>query len=224
MVAMRKHMHETDYSRLYLQRPAVILGLRLRTYSLAHELWLTARDNPLLRAHDTAADYSAALLEAAVICHHDAAGLRKMDRDLWIRWKLRLLNRRARKLTAQALALELGKFMAWRARGSTFPPLEEIPNHSRQPSPPSGAPFILRLEQFLIIRYRLTKDQALNHSFGLAQWHFAAWSESQGSLRIRNHIDEFTDRLTTEVDRRVAQGEDFQKAFVAVRAELEAAK
>lgn len=50
----------------------------------------------------------------------------------------------------------------------------------------AGAPLLARVVQFLVGRLGRTEEEALDYPLGLAYWHFAAYQEAQGNLKILN--------------------------------------
>lgn len=181
-------MHEREYSEAVVPRHTTVLLLSLRPYSIAHEIWLTARGNPLAAGELdglSLEQMQAALVEAVMICAQTHAEILAMDRDRLLTLKIRVWQWRIRKLLKYKLALELGKFLAYRGRGLDGPPLEEMPLSCR-PGRPAGAPFVLRLKQFLVMRLGLKEAEALDYPLCRAQWEWAAWGESEELAWIRN--------------------------------------
>ena len=170
--------------------------MRLRPYSLGHELWLIREQNPL--ALEVGGDVTAkALLEAALICSQSHAECERMSRDWFLPLKLKLWTRRIQKGRFNYFD-ELESFRIHQASCSVS---FKCSRPSRPtPSRAMGTPFVLRLNQFLIEILRLTEAQAWDYPFGLAQMRFQAHHEEQGALEVENPHDASFDEYCRQQD------------------------
>ena len=176
-------MHEPALARAALPAPTVCLGMLLRPYSLGHELWLIRESNAALRGAVEG------LPAAVLICSQTWTELESMRRDWLLPLKLALWKRRTRRADLQK---ELCKFATYRTEGLLEFPLSEVSRPDCGTQRLSGAPFILRLQQWLMLHLRLTEAQAWDYPAGLATMRWATHYEAEGSLQIRNaHEIEF---------------------------------
>jgi len=187
-------MHEAALARAAQPATVVVLGTRLRPYSLGHELLLNARDLDLSCFED--------LETAVLICCH--SWQEYSAPDFWAGLKARLWKWRTshwRLSTArQQVRSEGKKFIAYRQEGSSEFPLSDLimPGRNCTGSRWPGAPFILRLHRFLMERVGKTEEQSWDYLFGLAKMHWAAFYEAEGSLNIYNSHDAEFDRYYDE--------------------------
>lgn len=190
-------MHEAALARAAQPATAVVLGTRLRVYSLGHELLLSSRpDLDLSRYEDlehivliccqTWAEYSSPEFWAGL----------KARLWRWRTWQWRLPVMRER------IQEEARKFIAYRTEGSLEFPLSEIARAGRNLTGVRwpGAPFFLRLHHFLTAHLGKSESQAWDYPFGLAKMHWAAFYEGEGSLDIYNAHDAEFDRFCAEED------------------------
>jgi hypothetical protein len=170
------------------------MGLLLRPYSLGHDLRLTRQGNPLANS-DTGTLLD--LRDAALICHQGWRECERMPWDPLIRFKLWLWRRRARKCS---FALDLATFTQYRAAGSLEFPPSGVARPSADPSDAriAGCPFILRLQQFLMIHLRLTEEQAWDYPLGLAKCRWGCYWEENGDWNIYNEGEAALDKYVLE--------------------------
>lgn len=206
-------MHDEAFANAFMPRRARVLQIPLRHYSLAHEIWLISRNNPILSRGGNIRRED--IIQAVLICAHTHAQLLKLDTDIFLGWKIRIWRRRLR---AEDFALALAAFEEYRAAGSTEPPTLEVAGEKGHPP---GAPFVLQLLQFLMQRMHLSETAALDYPFGLAKWHYCAHWESEQSLRIKNASDFSCERIFRRSDELVAGGMDINQAFRIAREEEE---
>jgi len=171
-------MHEPALARAAMPAPTVCLGMLLRPYSLGHELWLLRENCAALRG---AAE---GLSTAVLICCQSWDQLATMRGDRLLSLKLWLWRRRARKLDA---TVELAKFLSYRNAGFDEFPLSQVirPTGSDARRLP-GAPFILRLQQWLMQDLGLGESAAWDYPVGLAKMRWATHWEEQGGLNVQN--------------------------------------
>jgi hypothetical protein len=168
-------MHEAAFSQAALPATVRVYGLTLRPYSLAHELWIT-REQVKINSPE-------GLLTAVLFCSQSYDQIEAMNRDWILSFKLRLWKWRVRGFDFQE---QLAAFMEYQSRGSLeFP--DEPPD--RKSGRPPGAPFLLRLHQWLILHFGKSEAQAWDYPFGLAKMRYAAWLESEGALHVKNEND-----------------------------------
>lgn len=157
----------------------------LHPYSLGHELWLIRESNSVLRG--TLEGLPAAVL----ICCQTWEQLHSMRGDHLLSLKLWLWKRRTRKLDPSA---ELKKFLAYRDEGLLEFQISQMTRPDRGPSPRlPGAPFVLRLQQWLMTHLRKTEAKAWDYPAGLAKMRWAAHWEQEGGLDIYNANEEQED-------------------------------
>jgi hypothetical protein len=167
--------HEPLLRRAAMPAPTRVLGLPLRPYSIGHELLLTSEDRP-------AQTQLQALAAAVLICSNTFEENRRMPSDLLLTLKIKLWNRRIRKMD---LARELLAFAAYRNEGSLEFPLSEFDSSGSSGHAP-GSPLILQLQQFMMLNFRLSENEAWDYPFGLAKQRWCAFYEREGGLRIKN--------------------------------------
>ncbi len=196
-------MHDAAFATAAWPAPTRILGLRLRAYSLGHELLLTRLRNPLAQekaevrgqrseisglssfASSLAIEYRH-LLQAVLVCHHSFEGYERFTQDWLAGLKVRVWTWRMRRTgLARGPGLDLAgiEFLNYRRAGSTWAPGD--PPEGQRGRPP-GSPFLLRLHSFLMSELRLSELEAWNYPLGLAQWRWCAFWESQGAFEVWN--------------------------------------
>ena len=190
-------MHDAALSRAALPDPTVILGLALRPYSIGHELFLIRERcwyQAALRPQD--------LMKAALICCQTWDETRRMTTDWLLGPKLSVWHWRIRKLLREPyLTRELAAFAAYREDGSLEFPLSGItrPNSGPVKTPP-GAPFLLRLQQFLMIKLGLAEAEAWDYPLGLAKMRWMSYWEEEGGIEIYNSFDADHDKFVAEME------------------------
>lgn len=212
-------MHEAALARAALPAPSVILGLPLRPYSLGHELWLIRRDNPFVTP---GVDHTPARTrEAVMICANDWDSLQKFNRSWLALIALKVWRWRTRDAD---FALATADFANYRAAGC----LDFRYNKptAGKAARRAGAPFILRLHQWIMEHHRLTYSRAWDFPMGMATMCWAAHCEREGTLEVFNEVDEASETFVREndalLDALVAQGMDPAKAWEEIGKRLEA--
>lgn len=193
-------MHEAAFARAALPAPCQVLGMMLRRYSLGHELWL--QRGGFFEADTTHSN--AALLNAVLICCQGWEQTRAMDADRLLRFKLFVWQHRLRRVDWEH---ESKAFESYREQGSIEFPLSDIVRSGSGPAArPPGAPFLLRLHQFLTIRLHQGEVEAWDYPLGLAKMQWAAYWEEEGGLQIYNFQDAEHDAFvaTCEAEERAA--------------------
>ena len=168
---------DAAFARAAVPAPTKVLNLPLRPYAVGHALWLEALGNPL--AGECEGATAAQIVEAVWICAHGWRELAEQHRRWLTLVKVWVWRRRCR---GARLARALGEFQAYRRAGSSVPAVEGMGSGGRV----AGAPLLARVVQFLVGRLGRTEEEALDYPLGLAYWHFAAYQEAQGNLKILN--------------------------------------
>jgi hypothetical protein len=194
-------MHEPLLARAALPAPTIVLGLTLRPYSIGHELYLQREvSNQPGKAEE-------GLIRAALICCQTWNECRAMGSDFFILLKLAIWRRR-RKIRASKFDFEkeLATFARYRLEGSlAFPPSDVLrPDRGAPPRLP-GSPFLLRLQQFLMLEFHLSEARAWDYPLGLAQMRYAAFYEEKGGCDIYNQQNADFDAFIAEQERKGAE-------------------
>jgi hypothetical protein len=186
-------MHERLLAEAAWPAPAICLGLLLRPYSLGHELRLIRLNNPLAARDEASARQ---LAEAALICHQSWKECERMPWDPLIRFKLWLWKRRAKGFR---LKTEVATFVEYREKGSReFPPSGIANPSSPKRAQLAGAPFLLRLQHFLVMKWGLTDTQAWDYPYGFAKMHWQTVCEENGTFSIYNMEEALLDTAVAE--------------------------
>ncbi len=173
-------MHERLLSEAALPAPTVVLGLLMRPYSLGHELFLIREQSSVLNPDDVLPDD---LARAAFICSNTWAENKRIHTDWLTGLKLTLLKR---KITPLNLEPEVEAIREYISRAMSVLPVSEIIKPGQTESRPQGTPILLRLVQFLMLKLRLTEEQAWDYPHGLACMHWQAFWEGEGRMEIYN--------------------------------------
>lgn len=186
-------MHELALSRAALPAPVTCLGRELKPYSLGHELWLIRESNAVLRGSVEG------LHGAVLICSHTWDELKELRSWRWQSLDLKLWHWRTRKIDPRA---ELLKFIEYRNNGLLeFAPSEIIRPDRETSGRTLGAPFILRLQQWLMTHFRITESQAWDYPVGLAKMRWATHWEAEGCFEIKNAAEAEFDEFVAETRR-----------------------
>ena len=176
-------MHDAAFASAALQSPVTILKLALRPYSVGHELWLQAENNPLNSLQEPLPNsriLGRHVVEAVWICAHSWRELRSMHQAWLTPFKIAAWRRRNR---GADLAPAAADFQNYRRAGSTAPPMGPIDGAGRD----LGGPPLAGITQFLLeSRLALSADEAMDFPLGLAYWHYAVHREGKGALKILN--------------------------------------
>jgi hypothetical protein len=186
-------MHEPLLSQAALPAPVSVCGIPLRPYSLGHELFLIRERNGFMfdfdeqgRRKKTLPEvFHADIFEAVWICSSTFEECRSAYSSWLYLPKLWLLKRKVQKCD---VAAEAQAFRDYRDSGNLEFPMSDIrePSKGKDAARTPGAPFILRLNQFLITHCRKTEEQAWDYPVGLAKMRWAALWEQEGGLRLYN--------------------------------------
>ena len=181
-------MHDLEFADSVWQRQRTILRVPLLAYSVGHELLLQRSRNPLVLRSEIPSEPNAHVMQAVSICSRDWAANHQSERwlGLWA-WTLRKAD------FTQAVR----EFIQYRNEGTLGPNVQPADGDGRS----LGGPFMARLIQFIL---RFT-DQPYDFPFGLAMFHYYAYEESQGSIRIVNQQEADFEQYCAEQDAIEAQ-------------------
>ena len=168
-------MHEEILRRSANPAPVVCLGLLLKPFSIGHAVLL---DTP-------AASPSVALAAGVLICSNTWNQNRGMRLDPLLSlktfcWELRRRWNRWNYTTEAAL------FRSYVQEGSLEFPPSEVVSPGQESGRAQGSPFLLRLQQFLMLEFRMSESAAWDYPYGLAKCRWAAYWEAQNSLAVKN--------------------------------------
>lgn len=185
-------MHEPLLAQAALPAPEIVLGMLLRPYSIGHELFLIRERSPLLTS---AAASRSALSRAVLICSTSWEEGRHIPFERFLGLKFWIWRRRTRNLPLNG---EIVAFRRYRRAGSLEFPLADTIRPSGTPPRPPGAPFLLRLQQWLMITLNLSESQAWDYPLGLAKMRWATHWEQEAGLEIYNFHDAEFERFVAE--------------------------
>jgi hypothetical protein len=187
-------MHELPFADAIRPAAVSVLKLPMLRYAVGHELTLLYRRNPLVTLDD--AEFSklppdekrTAIIVAADVCCQTWAEYHalptKSEREAidakWKEWSA--------AISTADYALAIADWRNYRAAGSQSFPQEEMPNTGAE-FRYFGQPELASVFNFLQITCRLTEVEALDYPLGLARMRRQAYLESEGAIRITNHID-----------------------------------
>lgn len=176
-------MHEPLLSQAAAAAPTVCLGLLLEPYSIGHEVLLFRNESPFISGEREPELKD--IITAVVICAHTWTQTQTMHRDWLLAFKVWLWRRRLRQID---LPFEISRFRHYMATGSLEFPESEIPNTDRGPAPRMpGAPFLLRLQHWLMVTLHLKEPAAWDYPLGLAIMRWQAHWEERGGFAIYNY-------------------------------------
>ena len=159
--------------------PPRCLGLRLRPYSLGHDIILTALDNALLQGKRDIND----LLIAVFICAQPHEAWSKWCGSFWLPVFLRvwgLFLRRCNWIESFAI------FEDYLQQGRSCPEVN-VPVRDQRNSP--ATPWQQRLKLFLVMKMGLTEADALARPLALSHEDWCAAGEMEGVLNLLNDHD-----------------------------------
>jgi hypothetical protein len=214
-------MHESALARAALPAPTICLGMLLRPYSLGHELWLIRENCAILRGSPDG------LATAVLICCQSWTQLQTMRSDWLLGLKLWLWRRRIKRASTDVgfqqkatkktkaerpafsslpslpsvksyLHRETQTFLEYRNAGLLEFPASEIIDPDSSASRSLGAPFVLRLQQWLMTHFHLTEAQAWDYPAGLAKMRWATHWESEGAFKIKNASESEFDQFISQ--------------------------
>lgn len=201
-------MHEIEFAIAALPEPPVIYRVQLRPYSLGHELHLWRRGNPFITK--TYGDFDKlpgnvqhiALLQAVNVCRRTYTENMVEDRRLWRTWTF--ISR------FYDLKASIEKFRRYTEDGSAHFKAELPTGQGYGPSRMFGAPYLLRLYQFVCAhvpenerrQYSGARGQpsAWDYPKALAAMQNQCLAESEGRLNIHNPEDDIVEKRLAELD------------------------
>jgi hypothetical protein len=194
-------MHEPLLAQAALPAPVRICGIPLAPYSLGHELFLIRENSPFIFGGTVLPQD---LFEAVWICSGSFDDCRRAPHTWTYLLKLWLLKRRIAR--CDNFEREAESFRQYRESGTLEFPISELPRpgESGPPPRPAGAPYLLRLHDFVCWRYRLSLSEGWDFPAGEAKMRWATYWEEEQGLSIYNYHD-------AEFDRFVAQQEAKKK-------------
>lgn len=196
-------MHEPLLARAALPAPVVCAGMLLREYSIGHELLLICNGSTFWTAN---APGLSDLVAAVLVCSQSWLENQRMHCDPLLRFKMWLWRRRIRGLNLPA---EIEKFTTYRAEGSLELPVQEILRSGRsEPPRMPGAPFLLRLQQWLMLTFRLSDSAAWDYPLGLAVMRWETFWEQERGLDVYNALDAQADQYAAEQDALALQAKE----------------
>jgi hypothetical protein len=217
-------MHEAAFSQAALPATAHVLGLKLRPYSLGHELWLLRESNPLATFSEQSIDLEKFgiehLLLAVLICRRSYRECCELQEAGWMtRLELAIWNSRMKRAqkAVQSPRLVLrdhfAAFLDYQRRGSLEFRCEPPPDTGSEYRRTLGAPFLLILHDFVMTHCagdaagrparadsgptHLPLFDAWDYPMGLAKMRYAAHMEYLGNMRVENG-SEFKARMEKE--------------------------
>lgn len=166
-----------DYCKAARSEPPVCIGLRVRPYSLGHDITLRAYNSSVLSHNPIYSDF----ILAVFICSRTWGE--------WSGWKdswklplwLKVWGRCAGRFDIPA---EWKKFEAYLIEGRQCPEVN-VPDQSREMS---GA-WESRLKMFIIQKLRFTYEQAMDYPLALAWQDYCADGEESGKVSIMSEAD-----------------------------------
>jgi hypothetical protein len=195
-------MHEPLAALAALPAQTRVAGCALRDYSLGHELFLIREQSPFI--FGTVEDIDEGhIYEAILICTSTFNGLKFARSSYLYTPILSLLRRRvAKHLKIECKEAAIQKFSDYRKNGCLELPFSDTIKPGKETARDPGAPFILRLQQFLMLKFRLSEAEAWDYPVGLAKMRWQTYWEQEGGSEVKNwfdqHIDDVKARLNEE--------------------------
>lgn len=190
-------MHEAALSRAAIPTPAVALEMLLRPLSLWHMVSLIR--GGLIEPIGSGQISAIQLTECVLICcrtHQESVDIKPdilAPLKMWA-WKKRVA-RAARghaklKLPGTYIETQSARFADYMREGSIELPISSIPRtDSGSRSRLSGCPFVLILQQWLMVTFGMTESQAWDYPLALAKMRWACHWEQAGALDIAGELD-----------------------------------
>jgi len=195
-------MHADWYQAAVPDDPPVVLKLRLRPYSLGHEILLQRFGSPLVRdASDVKNGNSAlrvphladSLVLASLVCSQTFSGALKTLRSPFLGWLLIFWHWRLGKKVDWAR--EVVTFTNYRATGMWWPETNQSVTARKLKSP---WPFLLLA--VLRSEFAMTRAEALDLPMTEAACLYTAWGEREGSTDPFGEADEALLNKVAEMD------------------------
>lgn len=190
-------MHELLLGRAAQSAPAIVLGLLLKPYSLGHDLLLAESGNPLASKNACDPLY---LSRAVLICCQNWAENQRTYKDPLLGIKLAIWRLRTRRVFFKQ---ELATFVKYRDAGCLELPLSGVARPNSGPAPrPSGSPFVLRVQQWLMTTLHFSEAQSWDYPYGLAVMRWQCHWEQDGGLEVYNTNDAEFDQFVAEQEKK----------------------
>lgn len=178
-------MHEIEFCESFCPQPAMVLGLRMETYTIAHEMTLLKKKNPLLLYTESSfkeiadEERGRALSEAVLQCSKAIP-----------RWIKIWVN----KSTRMNIDEEVKKFRIYRLAGSQDFPTTKMPRTPGVSYHYFGAPELARLINYVTGNHAILiqahfKGSPLHFPLGLAKMLYTASLEASSAIWVENHQD-----------------------------------
>lgn len=170
--------------------PPVILGLRLRPYTLGHELLLHKVESPFVAGTEFG---FADLAIAVLICSQDFHAARRSISSRWLNFFLWAWKLRMRRCNA---FVDAGRFQEYRAAGRWFPEIEiPVTDAKSLTQPPE-----FRLASELMSKVHLSWDACMDFPLNRAHALFVALGEAKGEIKTFHEEElEAVARMRAEV-------------------------
>ena len=198
-------MQEFSYANAVLPPPVCVLKLPLRTFSLAHELFLVRFRSPFHESSEVSEeqfnqmDFDAqrtALHTAINVC---SSSWREIHFDFLWPIKARILRWRRRGLKPEDYALACAEFRNYLNLHRTYPRLSKRrPKKGEEEGRSYGAPILSQLHQFVLTFPEITciknpekmNRAAWDFGYSAAVWRYFVAAEMLGGCQIENEEEE----------------------------------
>jgi hypothetical protein len=175
-------MHESQLALAALPAAARVCGLPLKPFSIGHSLHLIRDNSPFVTEE---AILPGDVFKAVWICASTWDELKYRDHLHML--KLWLLKRLVKKSDHTESVQLLGEYFR---EGSLELPMSDITRPDREKATREvGAPFLLRLQQFLMIHLRLSESEAWDYPLGLAKMRWQTFWEQEGGCAVRGETE-----------------------------------
>ena len=196
-------MHELLLSQAALAASPKICGRYLRPFSLGHLLYLIRENSPFVFV---GTPLPQDVFEAVWICSSTWDLLAKAQDSVTYLPQLWFLKRAVKKsdheTNVKALEdyFENGKLL--------FPPSDTVRPETQSSGRELGSPFVLRLQQFLMMQLGKSESEAWDYPFGLATMRWQTYWEQKGCFDVYNEYDAACDPelAEAEIEARKAKG------------------
>ncbi len=191
-------MHADWYQAAVPDDPPTVLKLRLRPYSLGHEILLQRFGSPLTEQipknpNTQIPNLADALVLACLICSQTFNGALKTLRSPFLGWLLTFWHWRLGKKVDWAR--ELAAFAGYRSKGMWWPETNQSATARKLKSP---WPFLLLA--VLRSEFAMTRAEAFDLPMTEAACLFTAWGEREGSTDPFGEADEALLNKVAEMD------------------------
>lgn len=168
--------------RAAVPKPPRCLGLRLKPYSLGHDLLLSALGNGFLEGSPNFND----LFIGVFICAQDWREWERWEDSRWLSLTLRIWRLFIR---AKEIPSAFATFDAYLRSGRDCPDIN-IPISKSSQAGTFGTPWQQRLKIFLVSKLGLTEEEAMSRPLALSNWDWSCYGEMDGTLELFSEKDE----------------------------------